>query len=441
MTVPKACLDCTDLYHGSSKLRNGELYEVQAGVTLANLQSFIEFACGHEEVLREDNAVCLKKLADEFKFRRLSQAVDKMVPSKNGIEFDVLFSKISRLESKQRESDRIIRALKDEIQQLRHTIGDHLVSQKQTNRYVHLSLERIDDTIECVPELDMRTLSAQLRLQEMENYFVNQHKNLRDELITKHEVAIDKLREAMKQEDEKRLTELSNDLITQNKTAMGSLISEFKNSLRAEANAQLEDKWAVTALEKATTDIGKVRNFLDATAPCLVSIPRPPLELAVIDCRDTGIIRYLSENNRPVAVSSNAGGGRRIYDVLRIDTDEFYISNEVYKPFFEITCPGVFVVTRYRLKSYYPNPKRRLERTVYMKSWKLMPLNQSRVRQDPIDVQRDTDCLCGRGKIQDFVVSPHQPCHGIVLQMTDVNHGGTWQMALCGIELYGWYFQ
>ena len=440
MTVPKACLDRTDLYHESSKLRNGELYEIQAGVTMANLRSFIEFACGHEDVLREDNAAGLKKLADEFKFRRLSQAVDKIVTPKNGIDFDLLFSKISRLESKQRESDRIIEALKNEIHQLRQTIGDHLVSQKQTNRYIHLSLERIDNAIECVPELDMRTLSAELRFQEMENYFVDQHQNLRNELIKKHEVAIGECREAAKQEGEKKLSELSHDLITRNKTMMESLLSEFRNELIAEANAQLGDKWAITALKKATTDIWSVRNFLDATVPCLFSIPRPASEFAVTDCRATGIIRHLWEINRPCSIWTNAGGGRAINNLLSIETDEFYISNNIPHPMFQITCPGVlFVVTRYRLKSYYPNPKKIT--TLHMKSWKLMPLNQLHLQQEPIDIQKGTDYLCGRGKVQDFVVSPHPPCHGIALEMTSVNHGVTWQMALGGIELYGWVFQ
>ena len=446
MTVPKTCLDCTDLYHESRKLRNGELYEVQAGVTLANLRAFIEFACGNEHVLSEANAPGLKKLANEFKFRRLAQAVDKMFPPKNGIDFDVLFAKISQVESKQCEIDRIIRALKEEIQLLRQILGEHLASQTQTNRHVRLSLERIDNTIECVPELDMRTMSIDRRLREMEDYFVDQHQNLRSELRAKHEWLAEKTNKAIsdyKFQADRTLEDMLRQLKQDNAKAAKALESEMSkqftdlfepvSDILAAQGSMYND--VIADVNQLHPRVDSVQRRLNVMAHSMaMDLPRELSAVVITDCRNTGIFRHIQAK---VMLSTNAGNERMLPNILNWGNDRVYWSENIRNPHLILSFKDAKVVlTRYDLKTHQPN---RGHRGRHLKSW-TVSANCDR-KWISINSRRGVEYLNGPGKAHGFLVRGHKPSNQIKLEMTDVNNAGTWELVLCGIQLYGWVFE
>ena len=248
--------------------------------------------------------VQVKKLADELKFRRLTQAVDEMCPAKSESDFDVLFAKISKVESKQCESDRIIRALKEEIQHLRHIILG--TSKKlEAGRHVQLALERINNTIECVPELDMRTRSFDLRLRELEDCSVDQHQNLRNELRAEHQQLAAKTEQAISKYQyhadrtlESMLMRLKRDN-DDDREALESRVDEaITRQFQPVINIVMEQ---VGMCRKAISDVDQLRPRVDSVQRRLnvmahslaMGLPHELSAVVITDCRETGILQHL----------------------------------------------------------------------------------------------------------------------------------------------------
>ena len=501
MTVPKTCLDHMDLYHESQKLRNGEVYEVQADVTLADLGAFIDFACGNGDVLSEANAPSLKKLADEFKFRRLTQAFGEMCPPKSESDFDVLFAKISKVESKQCDSDRIIRALKEEIQHLRHIILG--TSKKlEAGRHVQLALERINNTIECVPELDMRTRSIDLRLREMEDYFVDQHQNLRNELRAKHQQLAVKMEQAIvnyrynadrtlesmlsqlkrdNDEDRKALESRVGEAITRQLQPVTNLLMEQGGMCRKALSGVDQLRLRVDRLEPC---VDRLRLRVDRLEPCVDKLelhvdrldlrvylleprvdkleprvdrlePRVdsvqnrlnvmahslamglPRELSAVVITDCRNTGIIQHLLPKLKASTNAGNAYMLADIFNWRTDNAYWSQNICEPCLTLSFQDAKVVLTRYDLKTY-YPGRG-DRGRHLKSWTVFANCDG--RWISISNWRKSKFLNGPGKSEGFRVRGHKPSSEIELKMTDVNHAGTWELVLSGIKLYGWVFE